>query len=166
MFKKGLITPFWEDKHRYLNYRRAAFNNPTDVDRWRSQGYTHINFTGELYDMKNVMPEWADPFFKIFDGINVGVSFYRMNTCEILPMHCDTYETYINVHNISDPSKIQRAVIFLEDWQSGHLLEVDGTPIVDWKKGDYIMWDYNTPHMAANIGTDPRYTLQITFTDV
>ena len=112
------------------------------------------------------MPEWTEPFFNIFGGINVGVSFYRMNTCDILPIHCDTYETYINVHKISDPGKIRRAIIFLEDWQSGHLLEVDGTPIVDWKKGDYVIWDYNTPHMAANIGTESRYTVQITFTDV
>jgi len=30
------------------------------------------------------------------------------------------------------------------------------------KSGDWISWNYDTPHMAANIGTEPRYTLQIT----
>jgi len=25
-----------------------------------------------------------------------------------------------------------------------------------------IEWAYDTPHMAANIGLEPRYTLQIT----
>lgn len=166
MFIKGLIKPFWGDQHRNLTYRRAPFNNSKDVDRWRNEGYTHVNFTGELYDMKNVMPEWTTPFFNIFGGTNIGVSFYRMNTCDILPIHCDTYETYIKVNSIDDPNKIKRAVIFLEDWQSGHLLEVDGEPIVNWKKGDYVIWNYQTPHMAANIGVAPRYTAQITFTDV
>jgi hypothetical protein len=79
------------------------------------------------------------------------------------PYHADKHYLLQKAHGTGDT---YRYLIFLEDWQSGHLLEVDGTPIVDWKKGDYIMWDYNTPHMAANIGTDPRYTLQITFTDV
>ena len=166
MYKTGFVEPFWTDEHRHLNYRSAEFNNPIDIDKWRSQGYTHMNFKGDLYDMKNAMPDWADPFFRIFGGTNIGLSFYKMNTCDILPVHCDTYETYVKFHNIPDPNKIFRAIIFLEDWQSGHMLEVDGDPITNWKKGDYIMWQFNTPHMAANIGTTSRYTAQITFTDV
>ena len=166
MFEKGLVTPFWEDKHKDLNYRRQPFNNSSDVERWRDQGYTNINFTGEMFDMKNIMPDWTKPFFNIFQGLHIGVSFYRMNTCDILPLHSDTYETYIRVHSITDPSKIRRAIVFLEDWHSGHLLEIDSVPIVNWRKGDYVVWSYDTPHMAANIGTTPRYTAQITFTNV
>jgi hypothetical protein len=36
------------------------------------------------------------------------------------------------------------------------------TPLVQWKAGQVVEWAYNTPHMAANIGKTPRYTLQIT----
>jgi hypothetical protein len=28
--------------------------------------------------------------------------------------------------------------------------------------GDVVVWPYDTPHMAANMGLIPRYTLQIT----
>jgi hypothetical protein len=35
-------------------------------------------------------------------------------------------------------------------------------PIVNWKAGHVVEWLYDTPHMAANIGLEPRYTLQIT----
>ena len=31
-----------------------------------------------------------------------------------------------------------------------------------WQAGDTVEWTYDLPHMAANIGLEPRYTLQIT----
>ena len=58
--------------------------------------------------------------------------------------------------------KIRRAIVFLEDWKSGHYLELQGKPIVEWKKGFTVIGAYDAPHMAANIGLNPRYTLQIT----
>jgi len=50
----------------------------------------------------------------------------------------------------------------LEDWKSGHYFEGMGNPVTQWRAGDAVEWDYDTPHMAANIGLEPRYTLQIT----
>jgi hypothetical protein len=53
-------------------------------------------------------------------------------------------------------------VIYLEDWQSGHISEIEDTVISKWKAGDYIVWKNNTQHLAANVGKTSRYTLQIT----
>ena len=53
-------------------------------------------------------------------------------------------------------------MIFLENWKSGHYFEIDGVPITNWTKGEYIFWEGDTPHMAANMGIEPRYTMQIT----
>jgi hypothetical protein len=53
-------------------------------------------------------------------------------------------------------------LVLLEDWKSGHYLEVMDRPIVNWQAGQVVEWTYDTPHMAANIGLEPRYTLQIT----
>ena len=166
MFKQGLITPFWEYQHRYLNYVRESFNCQEDLILWRSQGYSQEHFTGEMYDMRNPMPAWTEKFLNVFEGTNIGLSFYKMNTCNILPQHRDTYNRYIKLFNIQDTSKIHRAVIFLEDWQPGHIFEIERTPITDWKAGEYVLWQYDAEHMAANLGLEPRYTLQITFTDV
>ena len=166
MFKQGLITPFWEYQHRYLNYVRESFNCEEDLILWRSQGYSQEHFTGEMYDMRNPMPPWAEKFFSVFEGNNVGLSFYKMNTCNILPQHRDTYNRYIKLFNIQDTSKIHRAVIFLEDWQPGHIFEIEQTPITNWKAGEYVLWQYDAEHMAANLGLEPRYTLQVTYTNV
>jgi hypothetical protein len=57
---------------------------------------------------------------------------------------------------------IRRAVVFLEDWSPGHYAEYIDEPFVNWKAGDTVEWSYDTPHMAANLGVQPRYTLQIT----
>jgi hypothetical protein len=52
--------------------------------------------------------------------------------------------------------------VFLEDWQNGHYLELNGHPIVQWRAGDWVQWRDDLPHIAANVGKTPRYTLQIT----
>ena len=166
MFKQGLITPFWGLEHRYLNYQRESFNSPEDVTRWRSQGYSQEHFTGQMYDMKNIMPKWCDPFFSVFKGSNVGLSFYRMDICNILPHHRDTFDYYKKIFDIKDNLSIWRAIIFLEDWKPGHIFEIEQQPITKWQSGDYVLWQYDAEHMAANLGIEPRYTAQITFTDV
>jgi hypothetical protein len=166
LFKQGLITPFWELEHRYLNYQRETFNSPEDVTRWRSQGYSQEHFTGQMYDMKNIMPTWCDPFFSVFKGSNVGLSFYRMDTCNILPHHRDSYEYYKKIFNIKNNMSISRAVIFLEDWKPGHIFEIEGNLLSNWKAGEYVLWQYDAEHMAANLGIEPRYTAQLTFTNV
>ena len=161
-----MITPFWGQQHRYLAYRRESFNNKEDLVLWRSQGFSQKHFTGEMYDMRNPMPPWTEKFFNIFNAQNIGLSFYKMNTCNILPRHRDTYHRYIKLFKITDTSKIRRAIVFLEDWRPGHIFEIEQTAITEWKAGEYIVWHNDAEHMAANLGLEPRYTLQITYTDV
>jgi len=166
LYRQGLIEPFWSDKHKDLKYVREPFNNQSDLDKWRAQGYTQEFFTGEMFDMKSSMPDWTTPFFSLFKGANIGLSFYKMDTCVILPRHQDTYEYYKKIFTIKDTSTIWRAIIFLEDWKPGHIFEINDTAITNYRAGEYVVWQYDTPHMAANLGSDPRYTAQITFTDV
>jgi uncharacterized protein YijF (DUF1287 family) len=77
-------------------------------------------------------------------------------------MHKDHYNKYSELYNIKDRNLIIRAIVFLEDWKSGHCFEIDNTPITQWRAGDWVSWLFDTPHMAANIGVEDRYTLQIT----
>ena len=159
------INPFWDHEYKFLDYKNEEFNNSNDLARWIYQGYRHGKFTGDMCDMRRPQPSWNDQFIKHFEDLgwqDVATSYYRMTTATILPTHSDTYKKYIEIFKVENPRSIKRALIFLEDWSSGHYLEVDGKPILDWQQGDYVVWDYNTPHMAANIGLEPRYTLQIT----
>jgi hypothetical protein len=103
---------------------------------------------------------------EIFQGQgwrDVGTSYYRMDTGTVLPTHSDLYSKYIEIFNLQGQEHtIRRAIIFLEDWQPGHYAEYMDQAFVNWRAGSVIEWTYDTPHMAANLGLTPRYTLQIT----
>lgn len=164
---KGYIEPFWNDEFKKLNYWQENFNNPTDLKRWRNEGYTHPDtyFTGHLCDMRSQQPSWNHQLVRwvkeTFNIRDVGSSYYRMPTGTILPNHSDIYKKYLELFRCNAESVI-RILVMPEDWKSGHYLEVAGVPFTNWKAGDYFWWRNDVVHMAANIGTEDRYTIQLT----
>ena len=156
---------FWDEEFKNLNYINEPFNDFAARDRWVGQGYPN-RFTGDMCDMRNPQPSWNHHFvehFSILGWKDIGTSYYRMNTGIVLPAHNDLYVKYINLFGLQGQEHtIRRAIVFLEDWQPGHYAEYMSEPLVKWKAGDTVEWPYDTPHMAANIGLTPRYTLQIT----
>lgn len=154
--------PVWALKHRALPYSNEPFNDEASVAKWRDQGYTQTKFTGDMYDMRNDEPEWMSAVLQQFPWQYLSWSLYRMGPGTVLPEHSDTYVKFKKIYNIDDTATIRRAIIFLEDWQSGHYIEIAGIPIVNWRAGDGIFWNNDTPHIAANVGSTDRYTLQLT----
>ena len=159
------LDPWWDDEYKHLDYSVETFNNPLDTERWIKQGYS-CQFTGAMCDMRKPQPTWNNKFIEHFTGLgwkDIGTSYYRMDTCTILPVHQDLYKRYVELFKLEGQEHtIRRAIVFLEDWQSGHYLELKGIPVTGWKRGFTAVWAYDAPHMAANIGLTPRYTLQIT----
>ena len=163
-YKVGHIDPRWDDSFKELDYEYLPIKNTHDEERWVQQGYKNVTLNGALYNMSKPMPDYAQPFFTLFNWDNVGLGFFRMCTLEMFPVHQDHYTSYRKLFNIIDTSVIWRCIVFLEDWKSGHYMEIDGKPHLEWKRGDYVMWNYNVPHYAGNFGTESRYTMQITGT--
>ena len=162
IYQRGHIEPWWDDSFKELDYVYSPIKNTYDEERWINEGYKNVTLNGALYAMPRPMPDYATLFFTLFDWHNVGIGFFRMNTLEMFPVHQDHYISYREKFNITDTSTIWRCIVFLEDWKSGHYMEVDGEPIVAWKRGDYVMWNYDVLHFAGNFGMEPRYTMQIT----
>ncbi len=165
---KGHIEPFWsKQSYSKLEYTLEDFNNDHDIIRWRRQGYVHpsSHFTGFMCDMRKAQPSWNEQiiewFAQTYNVQDVGTSYYRMGTGVILPNHRDIYKRYRELFDVKLKDCV-RAVIYLEDWKPGHIAEIEDTPVTDWRAGDYLFWESDTPHMAANIGLDKRYTLQLT----
>ena len=156
----GHTYPVWMDAFKDLMYINEPFNDPVSLKEWRNLGYTQTKFTGDMYDMRQEEPEWMHLIRNVFDWRYFSWSVYRMNPGCCLPMHSDTYIRFRELHNWQ--GDIHRAIIYLEDWQSGHVSEIEDTVITDWRAGDYIVWKNDTPHLAANVGKTSRYTLQIT----
>ncbi len=159
------IPAFWDDEFKRLEYVNETFNDPESVQRWTAQGFPG-KFTGDMCDMRSVQPTWNKTIIEVFEQMgwkDIGTSYYRMMPGTILPTHQDLYKKYIELFDLQGREHtIHRAVIFLEDWQPGHYLEGMNEPVIKWRAGDTVEWAYDTPHLAANMGSTPRYTLQIT----
>ena len=157
--------PFWNDEYKHLNYYNREFSNSEDVQLWKSLGIEKI--TGDMCPFGEKHPEWTSIITRTFKDNygwnNIGCTFYRMMPGTMLPTHIDKYKNYAKVVDlVGEEYRIKRALIFLEDWQSGHYFELNGSPHLNWRAGDVQMWDHNVPHAAGNMGVTPRYTLQIT----
>jgi hypothetical protein len=160
------IKKFWDDEYKHLEYHKEPFNNKEMIEKWRHEGYMNDTkyFTGQMCPFSKTQPSWNDKFIEWAEskGLkDVGCCYYRMETGVILPLHKDTYNVYRKKFNC-ELKDIKRIIVFLEDWKSGHYFELDGKPLVGYKEGTYSEWNGDVEHMAANIGVDYRYTLQIT----
>lgn len=160
MYYKIKIPVIWDTSFKHFNYKDDPIKG-SQQDSWRAQGYNHDRTYGAMYGYPNKMPQWVEDVSKYLNLKNCGYVFYKMKTLDIMPIHVDHYKKYCEVFDV-DYEQVCRAVIFLEDWQSGHYFEINKTAIVNWSAGDTIVWQGDVPHSASNIGIADRYTLQIT----
>lgn len=165
MIVKYYLEPFWDNEYQDLEYITEPFNDNENTRRWLELGFSN-HFTGEMCDMRSQQPQWNQQIIDHFvqqGWQDIGTSYYRMLPGTILPTHRDLYTKYVSIFNLQGREHtIRRAVIFLQDWQPGHYAEYQDEPFVNWQAGATVEWDYDTPHMAANCGFVPRYTLQVT----
>ena len=159
-----ISRPWWFNEHTLLDYLYLPHKDEQMVQDWKAQGYANMHLNGAVYGQDRGLPDWAARFRNVFPWTNIGIAVYRMNTGDILPVHSDHYISYKKMFNILKSEDVKRAIVFLEVWKSGHYFEIDGKSISNWQKGDYVFWTGEAPHMAANFGIEPRYTMQITGT--
>ena len=131
LIKKYQLHKFWDDEFRHLLYRHEEFNDPDNLKLWINAGYPD-RFTGDMCDMRSQQPSWNQRFIDMFSGKgwkDIGTSYYRMSTGTVLPIHSDLYKRYVELFNLQGREHtIRRALIFLEDWQSGHYAEIYDEP--------------------------------------
>jgi len=167
--KVGKINPNIIGDYVNLEYpERRQFPDDETVNRWKSLGHLYVNYTGLLREEYRGVPQWCHDIVNVikkeYKVINTSLSVYCMPPGTIMPEHRDTYPRYRKINNIEDQNSVCRFLVFLDDWKSGHYFELNRFPIVNWERGDCYMWRGDAPHMAANLGDENRYTMQITAT--
>jgi hypothetical protein len=164
-YKTYSINPFWDDEYKRLEYVNEPFNDSESVAQWLKQGFSS-KITGDLCDMRKEQPSWNKQIIEFYQRQgwqDIGTAYYRMRSGTVMPTHGDLYKAYIKRFNLQGREHtIRRAIILLEDWRPGHYLDCMEQAFVHWHAGDVVEWAYDTPHSAANIGFEDRYTLQIT----
>lgn len=160
---KGHISKTWNDDFKNLDYGYFPHKDKQMVQQWLDQGYPDsLTLNGAVHYLRDQVPDYIVPLIHQLGWRDVGCQLYRMNPADIIPVHQDHYTVYKQVIGPERSDRIWRAVMFMEDWKSGHYFEVAGKPWTDWIAGDFAVWHNDVPHMAANIGIEPRFTLQIT----
>jgi len=135
----------------------SGFELLYEVDKQRYSTITEIAIA------RNIPTDLVDFLEDRFNYLEQKVyAAHRISPGKILPWHIDGYKKYCETRNITDLNQITRTIIFVEDWQPGHGLQVGFETVPTWTQGDWISWQGGTPHLVLNLGQVNRYTLQIT----
>ena len=95
-------------------------------------------------------------------GLNkVVVAVNKLTPGQILPYHTDKYKTYKERNGITEQDEIVRIIVFLHEQKAGHQLWIEDKVCVG-PAGSYFGWEKGVEHMAANLGSEDRYILQVT----
>ena len=144
-----------------LTFREDYHKDPTLNDVYIRSGHDIENMKIGLLQEHMGLPEWAKNIRDQFDLDNKTATIHRLTPGKYLPIHSDLYGTYKKLHDWNG-RQIARIIVFLEDWQPGHMLDIQGMIYNRWAAGDHVGWLDDTQHAAYNMGTSDRYTLQIT----
>jgi len=165
MIQRGHITPYWQSQQIHelpFETHPAVFSGFDLVDSLDQERYSGITV-----DVHRGLPAVlaSDLLEKEFAWIKEkSYAVSRMKPGTILPFHQDRYSRYKQITNQENAQEIWRCIVYLEDRAPGHFIDIKGYSLLDWRAGDWISWYSDTPHMACNLGSADRYSLQITGT--
>ena len=159
---KGKISVTWKDSD-YVDVDYILYPNP-------GHGVESKTKQWDLYKDANHFTCNKVPavFVKVaeqFQLQNTVCALLKQRPGQVLPFHADRYGTYADRNNVTDKSKIRRIIVFLHKQIPGHQLWIDDV-FCKGDAGSYFGWQNDTVHMAANLGSKDRYTLQITGLDL
>lgn len=99
-------------------------------------------------------------FLDLLNVDNGSISLICLEPGQVIPVHTDNFYKLRQEYNVSIEYCI-RYLIFLEDWQFGHVVEFDELIITKWRKGDVWKFDSSSPHYAANSSQVNFVTCQV-----
>lgn len=167
----GNILPFWSaelDSAMQLTQpktwrTRGKEGNERPAEEYEQEDYDLEQFGyGKDYivsDLTWEVPEIFNQLLVWFGMDNAKMRLHVQRPGQVWNLHLDKLEKW----NPSDPSKIMRVMIALNDWEPGHFFSYGNHVHTGWRAGDVTTFDWqNIPHATANAGHGPRATLQIT----
>lgn len=155
---KGTIEPTWTESC-YVDQEYTERNSSYAHTGFVKTDKHPIPVTGWVCNQN--VPEVFWNIAKEFEFEKYVIALNMLKPGNIIPFHKDTYYRFRNNFEIARDTSIHRVIVFLHDPKPGHQLWIEDD-ICLGKKGSYYGWIDNTSHMAANLGYENRYVLQIT----
>ena len=160
------IKPIWnleEIKLLDFEFVETYQKNPS-YNRYHHNRFKDV-IGNDAYYLPKPMPSFIDDILKlsIFEEFDIVLpGLHRMQPGMALPLHKDPYGNVKRLYDIKDIEQIYRYIFFLEDSKPGHMTQIEDTMIMNAEAGNYIKWKGSALHAAFNMGTEDRYTMQIT----
>lgn len=155
---KGNVDVTWSEKD-YINL--PWFTNDVHEEKFNATVDTSTYDVGVSMCFED-LPEVFHKVVEQFDFLDKTViAINKLETGKILPFHTDKFATYKQRNNISDNQPIERVIVFLHEQKKGHQLWIEDQ-VCTGPAGSYFGWEQNTEHMAANLGNEHRYIMQVT----
>ena len=133
------------------------------TQEYKQHGYTEYNT--KIWKTTNVNPkmtfDWEQTIIDQLPLNHAIATVTRLDPGQVLPWHIDRFFMLSRLYP-NETRPVWRFLLFLEDWQMGHVLQVKDTMLHHWKQGDVVVWHPGTMHVAANIGIEPKWTCNIT----
>ena len=157
--KTGTIPVLWQE-HDYTH--------KTEWYRHENTGGFETTETNLQVYQNNIgvlIPKKILPVFKqvteYFNLKDIVCDLSKYNPGMVLPWHTDDYPTYSKNMGIANLNRIARIIVFLHDSHPGHQLWIEDK-FCSGPAGSWFSWTGYTKHMAANLGEQDRYVIQIT----
>ena len=101
-------------------------------------------------------------------GNNHTYSIIDIPSGHILPWHRDYYNHHIKKYQIAEVNagQVSRAVICLQNWTYGQIVQIGSEMLHHWRAGDVFGWPHAAWHGAANFGNHAMTFLQITYDNI
>jgi hypothetical protein len=167
----GNIDPFWKEEldtfielARPKTWRtRGKEGNERPAEEYNEEEYDLEQFGyGKDFVVSDLTWEVPETFNKIavwFGMENCKMRLHVQRPGQMWNLHLDKLEKW----NPTDPSRVMRIMIALNDWEQGHFFSYGNYMHSGWHAGDVTTFDWrNLPHATANAGHGPRITLQMT----
>ena len=165
--EKSSVTLFKDD---FLKGKRIPTQlSPNSIGATKldhiKHGYNDHN--SKFYQWIDTIDKMPNEFKKIkeLSGLDFAtVACFRQDPGNTNPWHFDTYLSALERAGLKekDVNKIQRYLLFLEDWDWGHILQIGNNVLSNWKAGDLYTWKAGMYHLSSNCGISPKWTCQIT----
>jgi hypothetical protein len=155
---KGNVDVTWTEED-YIDL--SWFTNDVHEEKFNATVDTSTYDVGVAMCFED-LPEVFHKVKEEFDFLDkIVIAINKLETGKILPFHTDKFTSYKQRNNVSNNQPIERVIVFLHNQKAGHQLWIEDEVCIG-DAGSYFGWEQNTVHMAANLGSEHRYIMQVT----
>lgn len=162
---RDLATWSKDMTHDYSLLDDMSYNDALGAEQKEHARFGYTKHNTHIWKTTNREPKltfsWESAIIAQLPLDHAIATVTRQDCGQVLPWHEDRF--YMLRNRFPDETRpIWRFLMFMEDWKKGHFLQVNDSVLHHWQRGDCIVWQPPTMHLSGNIGTDPKWTCNIT----